>query len=60
MLTTLPTTQSLTKGGPPSQNGGEFLFDADGKLVWSHRMQSTRDHAEVEELMKVIGMSERG
>ena len=56
MLTTLPTTWSLTKGGPPGQNGGEFLFEAEGKLVWSHRMQCTQDHAEVEELMEVLGV----
>lgn len=60
MLTTLPTTKSLTMGGPPGQNGGEFLFDAEGKLVWTHRMQSTQDHVEVEELMKVLGMGKQG
>ena len=55
MLTTLPRT-GLTFGGPPTQNGGEFLFDGEGKLVWSHRMQNTADHVEVGELSEVLGV----
>lgn len=42
------------KGGDYSQNGGEWVF-VDGHLEWCHRMQNTRDHAEVAELGKVLG-----
>lgn len=54
MLSTVP--QGIAhKGGPPGQNGGEFLFEG-GELVWSHRMQSTQDHCEAEELRGVLGV----
>lgn len=56
MFTMLPTTRSLTAGGPPGQNGGEFLFDERGTLVWSHRMQCTQDHCGVDELAEVLGV----
>lgn len=42
------------KGGDYSQNGGEWVF-TDGHLDWCHRMQNTRDHAEVAELGDVLG-----
>lgn len=54
MLTVLPSGKAW-KGGPPGQNGGEFLFEA-GDLKWSHRMQSTQDHCEVKELREVLGV----
>jgi hypothetical protein len=44
----------IWKGGDFSQNGGEWVF-VDGNLEWCHRMQHTRDHAEVEALGKVLG-----
>jgi hypothetical protein len=44
----------IWKGGDFSQNGGEWVF-VDGNLEWCHRMQHTRDHAEVEDLGKVLG-----
>lgn len=57
MLTTLP--QGIAhKGGPPKQNGGEFLFEG-GELKWSHRMQCVQDHCDVEELREVLGMKEK-
>ncbi|KAK4896157.1 hypothetical protein LTR27_006014 [Elasticomyces elasticus] len=43
------------KGGDFSQNGGELYF-VGGELRWSHVMQHTRDHAEIEELEKVMGL----
>lgn len=57
MVTTLPRVGLATLNpGPPGQNGGEFLFDEQGKLVWSHRMQCVQDHCEAEELKSVLGM----
>lgn len=46
------------KGGDIKQVGGEFLFE-DGKLLWSHRMKNTQDHAEVPEIRQVIGLDEK-
>ncbi|KAK4952652.1 hypothetical protein LTR10_009458 [Elasticomyces elasticus] len=43
------------KGGDFSQNGGELYF-VGGEMKWSHVMQHTRDHAEIEELEKVMGL----
>ncbi|KAK5106395.1 hypothetical protein LTS08_000514 [Lithohypha guttulata] len=42
-------------------NGGEFLFEwqeqaEDWKLMWCHRMRNSRDHTEVEELSRIIGL----
>lgn len=42
-------------------NGGEFLFEwqeqaEDWKLVWCHRMRNSRDHTEVDELSRIIGL----
>lgn len=44
-----------TKGGNFKQVGGEFLFE-NGKPVWAHRMRTTRDHVEVEELRVILGL----
>lgn len=44
-------------GGDFSQNGGEWLFDR-GVLQWCHRMQNTRDHAEIGELKRVLGLED--
>lgn len=43
------------KGGDIKQNGGELLFDA-AQLVWAHRMQNTRDHAELVVLKRLLGV----
>lgn len=56
MLTVLPKGMAH-KGGPPNQNGGEFLFEG-GELRWSHRMQCVQDHCDVEELREVLGVKE--
>lgn len=44
------------KGGAYGQNGGEWFFDG-GELRWCHRMRNTRDHVEVEEIGRVVGVS---
>lgn len=46
---------SAFKGGDYFQVGGEFIFD-DGGVTWCHRMKNTRDHAEVPELRRQLGL----
>ncbi|KAI5811379.1 AhpC/TSA antioxidant enzyme-domain-containing protein [Peziza echinospora] len=45
------------KGGDIQQVGGEFLF-VDGDCVWCHRMKTTRDHTEIGEFRKAIGIDD--
>ncbi|EFX03882.1 hypothetical protein CMQ_810 [Grosmannia clavigera kw1407] len=49
----------VLKAGNQRQVGGEFLFEsaADVEVTWCHRMKTTRDHAEVAELKKVLGLT---
>lgn len=58
------------KGGWYKQNGGEFLFESlDGnvemtgeeeeQVTWCHRMQTTRDHTEIPDLMRVLGIDQK-
>lgn len=54
----LKTGTKALKGGDFKQVGGEFMFE-DGKVVWAHRMRHTRDHAEVSELRKVLGLDQK-
>jgi hypothetical protein len=54
MSNMLASGMGAFKGGDYSQNGGEWVF-VDGQLDWCHRMQHTRDHAEIAELGKVLG-----
>jgi len=35
------------------QNGGEFLW-VDQKIEWCHRMENTRDHLEVPNVVKLL------
>ena len=43
----------MNKGGPSSQNGGEFLFEKEG-VTWCHRMTNTRDHEGIPGIMRVL------
>ncbi|KAG5962538.1 hypothetical protein E4U58_003831 [Claviceps cyperi] len=67
-LRSIPEGLAL-KSGDQRQVGGEFLFEpldkastaaevegGEKKLTWCHRMRTTRDHAEIPELMKVLGL----
>ena len=45
------------KGGDFWQVGGEFLIK-DGETLWCHRMSSTRDHTEIPDLRKILGLDE--
>jgi len=51
----LKSGQHALKGGDFKQIGGEFLFE-NGEVTWCHRMRNTRDHAEIPDLRKVIGL----
>ncbi|OCK84977.1 hypothetical protein K432DRAFT_378041 [Lepidopterella palustris CBS 459.81] len=53
----LKTGRDGLKGGDIRQVGGEFMFE-DGRVVWCHRMRNTRDHAEVTELRKILGLDD--
>lgn len=44
-------------GGAWAQVGGEFLIE-NGKVTWCHRMKNTRDHAEIEDLQRILGLLE--
>ncbi len=51
----LGSGRNALKGGDMKQVGGEFLFE-EGECTWVHRMKTTRDHAEVTEIRKLLGM----
>jgi hypothetical protein len=53
----LGTGKNALKGGDFKQVGGEFLFEG-GDCTWAHRMKNTRDHAEVSDLRKLIGLDD--
>ncbi len=61
-LNVIKQPQNVFKMGDWSQIGGEFLFVNEGekgwKLTWTHRMRTTRDHAEVRELKEVLGIQD--
>lgn len=52
------------KGGTSSQNGGELIYLSAGdgqpkQLTWCHRMKTTRDHIEIKDLMRLLGLSQQ-
>ncbi|CAN9197921.1 unnamed protein product [Alternaria alternata] len=51
----LSTGKKALKGGDFKQVGGEFLFE-NGECTWAHRMKTTRGHAEVSDIRKLIGL----
>lgn len=57
IVQSLKTGDKALKGGDFKQVGGEFLFE-NGKCMWVHRMRNTRDHAEIEDLRRVIGLDD--
>lgn len=52
----IKTGRKALRGGDFSQVGGEFLFEADGSVSWCHRMETTRDHAEIPEIRHRLGL----
>ncbi|KAJ5744780.1 hypothetical protein N7533_009650 [Penicillium manginii] len=62
-LKQIPSGLAL-KGGPSNQNGGEIIYESAGEgqpkqMTWCHRMTTTRDHIEVDELVKVLDPSQQ-
>lgn len=60
-MQTIRTGWKARGGGDWSQVGGEFLFvkekeRAEWRCEWAHRMRTTRDHAETEELRVLLGL----
>ena len=53
----LSSGRKAFKGGDFWQVGGEFLIE-NGEVLWCHRMASTRDHTEIPELRRVLGLEE--
>ena len=51
----LKAGRSAFKGGDYWQVGGEFIFE-DGQIIWCHRMRNTRDHAEIPETRRQLGL----
>ncbi|KAF2202422.1 hypothetical protein GQ43DRAFT_311980 [Delitschia confertaspora ATCC 74209] len=49
--------RNAMSGGDFKQVGGEFMFE-EGECFWVHRMRNTRDHAEIPELRKVLGLGD--
>ena len=47
--------RNALKGGDFWQVGGEFLVE-DGECLWAHRMATTRDHSEIPEIRKIVGL----
>ena len=46
---------NVFKAGDFSQVGGEILFE-DNRAVWCHRMRNTRDHTEINDLKRILGV----
>jgi len=53
----LKSGRQVMNGGDYKQVGGEFLFE-NGQVIWCHRMRNTRDHAEIPELRKLLGLDD--
>ena len=59
LIGTANTLMTLTtSSGKKSQNGGELIW-TDGEIKWARRMQSTRDHIEIEDLKQVLDNQEK-
>jgi len=51
-----PTTDGSTRGA----NGGADYTGEEKTVTWCHRMRTTRDHAEIPELMEILGLDGDG
>ncbi|KAM0333549.1 hypothetical protein ACHAQA_002214 [Verticillium albo-atrum] len=53
--------QQRLSGSVHNDDGDEVQYSAEEKrITWCHRMRSTRDHAEVPELMEILGLTGNG
>jgi hypothetical protein len=55
--------RDAVRSGDHDRIGGEFLFrkeagSGEWKVVWAHRMRTTRDHAEIAVLREVLGLED--
>lgn len=57
IMQSLGSGRKALKGGDFKQVGGEFLFE-NGRCTWAHRMRTTRDHTEIVETRKLLGLDE--
>jgi peroxiredoxin len=48
---------SMFQGGDIHQVGGEYLINEQGNILWSHNMNNTRDHVEIKELRRILGLN---
>ncbi|KAK2007303.1 hypothetical protein LZ32DRAFT_593996 [Colletotrichum eremochloae] len=58
LLVDLPSGKAM-KSGDPMQVGGEFVFEeckGEKIVTWCHRMRNQRDHTEVADLCRVLGL----
>lgn len=53
-LCQLTAGSAMFQGGDIHQVGGEFLIDQQGKILWSRKMQNTRDHTEMQDLRRIL------
>lgn len=56
MVQCIKSGKAIVQGGDIRQVGGEMLFE-DERVTWVHRMKNTRDHAEIDELRRVLGLA---
>lgn len=50
----LTAGSTMFQGGDIHQVGGEFLIDQRGNILWSNKMQNTRDHTEIQDLHRIL------
>lgn len=56
MVQCIKSGKGIVQGGDLRQVGGEMLFE-DEQVTWVHRMKNTRDHAEIDQLRRVLGLT---
>ncbi|KAM0619757.1 hypothetical protein ACHAQF_006417 [Verticillium nonalfalfae] len=58
---TITAHDTQRPSGSVHDDGGDVQYSTEEKrITWCHRMRSTRDHAEVPELMEVLGLTGNG
>lgn len=55
----LSAGSAMFQGGDIKQNGGEYLINDRGDIIWSHNMNNSRDHVEVKELRKILALDQK-
>lgn len=53
--------EDISQDGIDGEGGDDGVYvEEEKKVTWCHRMRSTRDHAEIPELMEVLGLTGSG